>query len=62
MPTNKNAFLRIRILDGLLSESAVRHYTMSQMIELCNKKLRDSDEEIVGRRCIERLHLLTVLM
>ncbi|WP_297946686.1 WYL domain-containing protein [uncultured Fibrobacter sp.] len=54
MPTNKNAFLRIRILDGLLSESAVRHYTMSQMIELCNKKLKDSDEEIVGRRCIEK--------
>lgn len=46
--------MRIRILDGLLSESAVRHYTMSQMIELCNKKLKDSDEEIVGRRCIEK--------
>ena len=27
---------------------------MSQMIELCNKKLKDSDEEIVGRRCIEK--------
>ena len=54
MPTNKNAFLRIRILDGLLSESAVRHYTMSQMVELCNKKLKNSGNEIVGRRCIEK--------
>ena len=54
MPTNKNAFSRIQILDGLLSESADRHYTMSQMVELCNKELMDSGKEPVVRRCIEK--------
>jgi len=46
--------LRIRILDGLLSESAVRHYTMSQIVELCNEKLKISGEDSVCRRCIEK--------
>jgi predicted DNA-binding transcriptional regulator YafY len=54
MPTNKNAFSRIQILDGLLSESADRHYTMSQMVELYDKELMDSGKEPVVRRCIEK--------
>ena len=54
MPTNKNAFLRIKILDGLLSESAVRHYTMSKIVEICNEKLKDAGENAVCRRCIEK--------
>jgi len=54
MPTNKNAFLRIRILDGLLSESVVRRYTMNDLTRLCNEQLEVSGERHVGRRCLEK--------
>lgn len=54
MPTNKNAFLRIKILDGLLSESVVRRYTMNDLTRLCNEQLEISGERQVGRRCLEK--------
>jgi predicted DNA-binding transcriptional regulator YafY len=54
MPTNKNAFLRIKILDGLLSESVVRRYTMNALTRLCNEQLEISGERQVGRRCLEK--------
>ena len=54
MPTNKNAFLRIKILDGLLSESVVRRYTMNDLTRLCNEQLEESGERHVGRRCLEK--------
>lgn len=54
MPTNKNAFLRIKILDGLLSESVVRRYTMNDLTRLCNEQLERSGERHVGRRCLEK--------
>ena len=54
MPTNKNAFLRIKVLDGLLSESVVRRYTMNDLTRLCNEQLEESGERHVGRRCLEK--------
>ena len=54
MPTNKNAFLRMKILDGLLSESTVRRYTISKIVEICNGKLKEVGEDAVSRRCIEK--------
>ena len=54
MPTNKNAFLRIKVLDGLLSESVVRRYTMNDLTRLCNEQLEISGERHVGRRCLEK--------
>ena len=54
MPTNKNAFLRIKILDGLLSESVVRRYTMNDLTRLCNEQLERFGERHVGRRCLEK--------
>lgn len=53
MPTNKNAFLRFKILDQLLSDSVVHHYTMSRFTELCNEKLREYGMN-VSRRCLEK--------
>jgi len=46
--------LRIRILDGLLSESVVRRYTMNDLTRLCNEQLEVSGERHVGRRCLEK--------
>lgn len=54
MPTNKNAFSRMKILDRLLSESIDRHYTMNDLTRICNDELKESGEESVGRRCIEK--------
>lgn len=54
MPTNKNAFLQIKILDGLLSESVVRRYTMNDLTRLCNEQLERFGERHVGRRCLEK--------
>ena len=54
MPTNKNAFLRIKILDELLSESIVRRYTMNDLTRLCNEQLEVFGEHHVGRRCLEK--------
>ena len=46
--------MRIRILDGLLSESVVRRYTMNDLTRLCNEQLEVSGERHVGRRCLEK--------
>lgn len=54
MPTNKNAFLRIKILDGLLSESVIHRYSMNDLTRLCNEHLEVSGENHVGRRCLEK--------
>lgn len=54
MPTNKNALLRIKILDKLLSESALRRYTMNDLEDKCNKELKEDGQSTVTRRCIEK--------
>lgn len=46
--------MRIKILDGLLSESVVRRYTMNDLTRLCNEQLEVSGERHVGRRCLEK--------
>ena len=46
--------MRIKILDGLLSESVVRRYTMNDLTRLCNEQLEISGERHVGRRCLEK--------
>ena len=46
--------MRIKILDGLLSESVVRRYTMNDLTRLCNEQLERSGERHVGRRCLEK--------
>ena len=53
MPTNKNAFFRIKILDRLLSESVVRRYSMDDLTEKCNNELKEDGQSSVTRRCIE---------
>ena len=46
--------MRIKVLDGLLSESVVRRYTMNDLTRLCNEQLERSGERHVGRRCLEK--------
>lgn len=53
MPTNKNAFFRIKILDRLLSESVIRRYTMDDLTNKCNDELKEDGQRTVTRRCIE---------
>lgn len=53
MPTNKNAFLRFKILDRLLSDSVIHHYTMDNLTELCNEHLKEYGMA-VSRRCLEK--------
>jgi predicted DNA-binding transcriptional regulator YafY len=53
MPTNKNAFFRIKILDRLLSESTIRRYTMDDLTKMCNNELKEDGQSTVTRRCIE---------
>lgn len=60
MPKNKNALLRIKILDELLS-SRGRLYTWEELAEEVNKKLletgaedSDGDHSQVSRRCVEK--------
>ena len=53
MPTNKNAYFRIKILDRLLSESVFRRYTMDDFTNKCNDKLKEDGQSTVTRRCIE---------
>ncbi len=53
MPTNKNAYYRIKILDRLLSESVVRRYTMDDLTDKCNDELKETGQSTVTRRCIE---------
>jgi predicted DNA-binding transcriptional regulator YafY len=53
MPTNKNAYFRIKILDRLLSESVIRRYTMDDLTNKCNDQLKEGGQSTVTRRCIE---------
>lgn len=53
MPTNKNAYYRIKILDRLLSESVVRRYTTGDLTDKCNDELKEIGQSTVTRRCIE---------
>ena len=53
MATNKNAQIRYKFLDEMLSD---RHhfYDIHELTEKCNKKLHDADLPEVTRRCIEK--------
>lgn len=54
MPTNKNAFLRFKILDQLLSESVAARYSMSDLTARCNEELKGKGFDSVSRRCLEK--------
>lgn len=54
MPTNKNAFFRLIILDRLLSESVIHRYTMDDLTKKCNDELKEDGQSQVTRRCIEK--------
>lgn len=54
MPTNKNAYFRIKILDSLLSESVIHRYTMDDLTKKCNDELKEDGQSQVTRRCIEK--------
>jgi len=53
MPTNKDALIRIKILDNLLSNKG-RRYTWDELVDEVNDKLFDLDKTQVTRRCIEK--------
>ncbi|MBQ3896161.1 MAG: WYL domain-containing protein, partial [Paludibacteraceae bacterium] len=53
MPSNKNALMRYKFLDEMLSD---RHhfYDINALTEKCNEKLVDAGLHEVTRRCIEK--------
>ena len=53
MPSNKNALIRYKFLDEMLSD---RHhfYDINDLTERCNEKLLDAGFREVTRRCIEK--------
>ena len=53
MPTNKNALVRYRILDRLLSDHH-HYYDIHDLTEKVNGKLDDDGFEMVTQRCIEK--------
>lgn len=53
MPTNKNALVRYRLLDRLLSDHH-HYYDIHDLTEKVNEKLEDERFELVGQRCIEK--------
>ena len=53
MPTNKNAQIRYKILDELLSDR-YHYYDIHDLTEKCNNKLRDENLREVTKRCIEK--------
>lgn len=53
MPTNKNALVRYKFLDGLLSDHH-HYYDIHDLTELVNDKLEDDGFEMVTQRCIEK--------
>lgn len=53
MPTNKNALVRYRILDRLLSDHH-HYYDIHDLTEKVNYKLDDDGFEMVTQRCIEK--------
>ena len=52
MPTNKNAILRYRILDEILSDSH-HYYDMTEIVRMVNQKLEKDGFSMVTRRTIE---------
>ncbi|MCQ2051466.1 MAG: WYL domain-containing protein [Bacteroidaceae bacterium] len=52
MPANKNAVVRYRILDELLSDRH-HYYTRKDLLEKCNQKLVDMGYPTVSKRTIE---------
>lgn len=53
MPTNKNALVRYKLLDGLLSDHH-HFYDIHDLTEKVNDKLEDDGFEMVTQRCIEK--------
>lgn len=53
MSMNKNVFLRIKILDDLLSDRR-GHYSVPDIVEICNDRLAQFGVEPVTRRTIEK--------
>ncbi|MBO4589567.1 MAG: WYL domain-containing protein [Bacteroidaceae bacterium] len=53
MPTNKNAIIRYRYLDELLSDSH-HYYNVNDLVDKVNENLRNNEYKEVGRRCIEK--------
>lgn len=53
MPMNKNAVIRYKYLDELLSKKYQR-YTVAEMLEIVNEKLRKDGYEEVSLRCIQK--------
>ena len=58
MPANKNAFIRYKYLDELLSDRH-HYYDIHDLTERCNEKLISNAYEEVGQRTIEKdIHFL----
>ena len=53
MPTNKNALIRYKLLDRLLSDH-YHYYDIHDLTEIVNDKLESDDYETVTQRCIEK--------
>ena len=53
MPTNKNALVRYKYLDDLLSDRH-HYYDIHDLTELCNEKLTEAGYPEVTQRCIEK--------
>lgn len=52
MPTNKNAIIRYKVLDEMLSDGS-HYYDINDLTEKCNNRLQEFQMS-VGRRCIEK--------
>lgn len=53
MPATKNAIVRYRILDELLSDRN-HEYSMSDLLEICNTRLENAEYPTVTKRSIEK--------
>jgi predicted DNA-binding transcriptional regulator YafY len=53
MPVTKNATIRYKLLDDLLSDTR-HHYTMADLTESVNDRLKDLGYSAVTKRCIEK--------
>lgn len=53
MPTNKNALIRYKLLDRLLSDH-YHYYDIYDLTEMVNDKLEFNEYETVTQRCIEK--------
>lgn len=53
MPSNKNALIRYKFLDEMLSDRH-HYYDINDLTEKCNEKLADAGFRTVTRRCIEK--------